>query len=136
MAEKKSWNRSLDLIKTVAIITVLMTHISASFVIKYPSSSPEFIWGNIVDSLSRIGVPLFLMVSGSLFLDEDKSFNVKAFFRKHFLVMAGLLVFWSLIYGFFYHALGGVGVWDYILNFSGTLYPHIWYIIDSYFIYR
>ena len=128
MAEKKSWNRSLDLIKTVAIITVLMTHISASFVIKYPSSSPEFIWGNIVDSLSRIGVPLFLMVSGSLFLDEDKSFNVKAFFRKHLLVMAVLLVFWSLIYGFFYHALGGVGVWDYILNFSGTLYPHIWYM--------
>ena len=33
MAEKKSWNRSLDLIKTVAIITVLMTHISASFAV-------------------------------------------------------------------------------------------------------
>lgn len=128
MAEKKSWNRSLDLIKTVAIITVLMTHISASFVIKYPSSSPEFIWGNIVDSLSRIGVPLFLMVSGSLFLDENKPFNVKVFFKKHLLVMAVLLVFWSLIYGLFYHAIGGVGVWDYILNFSGTLYPHIWYM--------
>ena len=73
---KKNWNRSLDLIKTVAIITVLMTHISASFVIKYPSSSPEFIWGNIVDSLSRIGVPLFLMVSGSLFLDGYSLFVV------------------------------------------------------------
>ena len=42
--------------------------------------------------------------------------------------MAVLLVFWSLIYGLFYHAIGGVGVWDYILNFSGTLYPHIWYM--------
>ena len=128
MEEKKSWNRSLDLIKTVAIITVLMTHISASFVIKFPSSSPEFIWGNIVDSLSRIGVPLFIMVSGSLFLDENKPFNVKAFFRKHLLVMAVLLIFWSLIYGVFYHAISGVGVWDYILNFSGTLYPHMWYM--------
>ena len=128
MAEKKRWNSSLDLIKTIAIITVLMTHISASFVIKFPSSSPEFIWGNIVDSLSRIGVPLFLMVSGSLFLDEDKSFNVKTFFRKHLLVMSALLIFWSLIYGVFYHFLCGVGVWDYILNFSGTLYPHIWYM--------
>ena len=47
MSEKKSWNKSLDVIKTVAIITVFMTHISASFVILFPVSSPEFIWGNI-----------------------------------------------------------------------------------------
>ena len=71
MAKERIWNKSLDIIKTVAIITVLMTHISASFVILFPVSSPEFIWGNIIDSLSRIGVPLFVMVSGALFLDED-----------------------------------------------------------------
>lgn len=71
MAEKRSWNKSLDVIKTVAIITVLMTHVSAALVILFPVSSPEFIWGNIVDSISRIGVSLFIMVSGALFLDED-----------------------------------------------------------------
>ena len=45
MAKERIWNKSLDIIKTVAIITVLMTHISASFVILFPVSSPEFIWG-------------------------------------------------------------------------------------------
>ena len=39
MAEKRSWNKSLDVIKTVAIITVLMTHVSAALVILFPVSS-------------------------------------------------------------------------------------------------
>ena len=46
MAEKRSWNKSLDVIKTVAIITVLMTHVSAALVILFPVSSPEFISGD------------------------------------------------------------------------------------------
>ena len=62
MAKERIWNKSLDIIKTVAIITVLMTHISASFVILFPVSSPEFIWGNIIDSLSRIGVALIFLL--------------------------------------------------------------------------
>ena len=128
MSEKKSWNKSLDVIKTVAIITVLMTHISASFVILFPVSSPEFIWGNIIDSISRIGVPLFVMVSGALFLDEDKSFNTKEFFKKHLLKMVVLLVVWSLVYGILYSIVSGVSILDYIFNFAGTLYPHVWYM--------
>ena len=128
MAEKRSWNKSLDVIKTVAIITVLMTHVSAALVILFPVSSPEFIWGNIVDSISRIGVPLFIMVSGALFLDEDKPFNTKEFFKKHLLKMVVLLVVWSFIYGVFYHIVYGVGIFDYIFNFAGTLCPHIWYM--------
>ena len=128
MAEKKSWNKSLDVIKTVAIITVLMTHISASFVILFPSSSPEFIWGNIIDSLSRVGVPLFVMVSGALFLNEERHFETKSFFKKHLLIMIILLFVWSLVYGILYSVVSGVSVWDYIFNFSGTLYPHLWYM--------
>ena len=128
MAKERIWNKSLDIIKTVAIITVLMTHISASFVILFPVSSPEFIWGNIIDSLSRIGVPLFVMVSGALFLDEDKPFDAKSFFRKHLLKMVVLLVIWSIVYGIFYSMVSGVGILDYIFNFAGTLYPHIWYM--------
>ena len=128
MAKERIWNKSLDIIKTVAIITVLMTHISASFVILFPVSSPEFIWGNIIDSLSRIGVPLFVMVSGALFLDEDKPFDAKSFFRKHLLKMVVLLVIWSIVYGIFYSMVSGVSILDYIFNFAGTLYPHIWYM--------
>lgn len=128
MSEKKSWNKSLDVIKTVAIITVLMTHISASFVILFPVSSPEFIWGNIIDSISRIGVPLFVMVSGALFLNEDRPFDTKSFFKKHLTIMVVLLVVWSFVYGLLYHTVSGVNVFDYIFNFSGTLYPHLWYM--------
>ena len=52
-------NISLDLIRLVAIIAVIMIHVSANFVSNYEIGNIKFIWGNIFDSISRIGVPFF-----------------------------------------------------------------------------
>ena len=67
----------LDILRIVAICAVLMIHIVAPFVTKYESTTLEFILGNIFDSISRLAVPIFLMVSGALVLDENRSFNCK-----------------------------------------------------------
>ena len=66
----------LDLLRVIAIAAVVMIHVSADYVI-YPCNTMDFTIGNIFDSISRLGVPLFLMVSGALILDENREFNCK-----------------------------------------------------------
>lgn len=86
----------LDLLRVIAISAVVMIHVSADYVIN-PDNLIAFTIGNIFDSLSRLGVPLFLMISGALILDENKEFNCK---KK----ILSLLIPW-FTWSFFY-ALG------------------------------
>ena len=73
----KERNSFLDITRIVAVLAVIMIHTSSGFVTLYDTSSIEFLWGNIFDSISRIGVPLFVMISGSLMLDEEKNITIK-----------------------------------------------------------
>ena len=91
-------NVSLDITRIVAILAVVMIHTSESFVVSYESSSLEFIWGNIFDGISRMGVPLFVMTSGSLILDENRSIGLKNLFFKYIKNTVFLLAFWSIFY--------------------------------------
>ena len=68
-------NDSLDVIRIAAVFAVVMTHCTAPFVTNFQPDTAEFLWGNLLDSISRAGVPLFLMISGALFLDERRETN-------------------------------------------------------------
>lgn len=90
-------NISLDVARVFALCCVMMIHSSSFFVAKSEPGSLGFISGNIFDSLSRVGVPIFVMISGALLLDENKQKSFKDMLRA-----AGntvfLLVVWSVIY--------------------------------------
>ena len=63
---------SFDLMRIIAICAVILIHISADYVKSYPNDSIEFISNNILCSCSRFAVPVFLMISGALMLNEEK----------------------------------------------------------------
>lgn len=127
-----------DVIRVVALLSIVMVHVSAYIVINYPDPTKTvFIIGNIFNGLSRAGVPLFVMLSGSLLLNEDKKFDTKCFYRKSLLWMAlllvGWLLFYSVFYGFVLPSLTGrtpslKAFVDYMLTFKGSDYPHLWYM--------
>lgn len=75
-------NSRLDIIRIVAVLAVIMIYTSANFVTSFDVFSTEFIGGNIFDSLLRIGVPLFVTISGSLMLDENRNIIPKIHFLK------------------------------------------------------
>lgn len=127
-----------DVIRIVAILLVLMCHVSAFLVIQYPDTTTlEFQMGNIPNGICRACIPLFVMLSGALLLKEDKPFNTKDFY-KHSLLWVGLLLAgWLLIYALFYTlmlpSMLNLHVdWSnfsgFILKFKGTDYPHLWYM--------
>ncbi len=132
---------SYDVIRIVAVLMVLMVHVSGYIVLYHTDpTSREFVIGNFFNGISRAGVPLFLMLTGALLLNEDKPFNTKRFYKTSFLWMTLLLVGWTAAYGAFYaiafpllHAQpvdwSGVplSMWNYAIRLP-TMYPHLWYL--------
>lgn len=93
----KKRNICLDLVRIIATILVIMIHSSSFFVKTYRRNTYEFIIGNILDSLSHIAVPLFIMISGALLLDETNEIRLSYILNKIKNVIK-LICIWSLIY--------------------------------------
>lgn len=98
-------NISLDIIRIIAVLLVIMIHTSDGFVTQHKPSSREFAAGNVFDSVAMIAVPLFVMLSGALMLDEERTITVKGLFRKNIRNILLLLVFWSTVYSLVYNLL-------------------------------
>lgn len=98
-------NLSLDILRIYAMLSVVMVHCAAEFVTHYDAGSVEFFCGNIFDSISRAGVPIFLMISGALFLNEDKEVSINSIFTKYIKDLALITLFWSLFYTVIYNIL-------------------------------
>lgn len=94
----------LDLLRIFAVLSVVMIHVAGPSVTA-PVSKTDFIFGNILDSISRMGVPVFVMISGAMMLDENKNQKTSAFFKKYVLNLAVLLLIWSAIYTLTYNVI-------------------------------
>lgn len=86
----------IDLIRVVAVFQVVLVHLSYVIFFKEDLLSPNWIAANFYDSFSRMGVPLFFMVSGYLLL--GKSEPVADFFRKRLVKVGIPTLFWSVAY--------------------------------------
>ena len=95
---------SYDLIRIIALLSVIMVHVSAPYVTDPNATSKVFLIGNVFESLSRFGVPFFVMLSGALILDEKRDFPFKKMFRYCTNILV-LLYFWSFAYAFIFKIL-------------------------------
>ena len=92
---------SYDMIRIIAILSVILIHSAAKYVTSFPTDSLDFLFGNLFDSIARIAVPLFVMLSGALLLREDKVFDFKEM-KKYVIRIFCLLYSWSFILAVFY----------------------------------
>lgn len=86
-----------DILRICAALMVVMIHISGVYANEV-SDKTGFIFGNILDSLSRIAVPIFVMISGAFMLDESKQISYKDFLKKYVLNLAIITVSWSVLF--------------------------------------
>lgn len=121
----------LDILRVMACIAVIVTHASFIYVMA-DFGSFNFIVGNIADSLSRIGVPLFVMISGSLLLDKDYVNNNQKQLNR-IIKMIMFFLFWSSIYLLLFDVYlplkqgNGISISKLINSFIIGHY-HLWYI--------
>jgi surface polysaccharide O-acyltransferase-like enzyme len=133
--ENEDFALPVDLIRSVAVVLVILLHASIESVPNVDIMSPQgfLLWwnSNVYDSIARTAVPLFVMLTGALLLQPSKADEpLRVFFKKRWNRIGIPVLFWGVI--FF--------VWDYTIKgqvltltsiVQGTLagpYVHFWYV--------
>jgi len=121
----------IDLIRVCAMFFVVFLHSAAPILYKIGKIDFSY-WmiGNIYDSMVRMAVPLFFMVSGVLLLNQKEE-PLLVFFKKRFLKVVIPLIAWSFIYIIFkkYGLHQNVNILkDMIASFNRPEYYHLWFL--------
>ncbi len=88
-----------DLLRIIAAFSVVMLHSAAQFWYTIPVTQVEWKIANCYDALFRFGVPIFVMLSGVLFLGRDV--DVKRLYTHNIFRLLIVYLIWSAAYGLF-----------------------------------
>lgn len=121
----------LDVIRATACLGVILLHTSAGFVSNDIGSS-NFWVGNIINGSVRFTVPVFIMISGAVLLDDKYDF----YWNKHISHVKKLimfLLFWNTVYCIIFNIAipNREGIPLDIESIASTLilgFFHLWYI--------
>ncbi|MGA2522730.1 MAG: acyltransferase [Candidatus Bathyarchaeia archaeon] len=101
MSKERGFSVPVDVIRTVAIVGVILLH-SANDLTSQQMSWFEIVRWNTVtvyQSIGRLGVPLFLLLTGALLLQPSKLTEpIGVFFKKRVARIGLPFIFWGAIY--------------------------------------
>ncbi|MDL2301453.1 acyltransferase family protein [Lachnospiraceae bacterium OttesenSCG-928-D06] len=119
-----------DLLRIVACFSVVMLHSAAQFWYDLPIRESEWLIANAYDAVFRFGVPIFVMLSGALFLDTKKERSIKYLYTHNIFRLLCIYIVWSCIYGLLdvrYLSIKEVGVKFVIKEMIFGRY-HLWFL--------
>ena len=123
---------SFDIMRIIAACAVIMIHISADYVITLDGNTWDFLLANFFNSFSRFAVPMFVMISGALMLDENKAVSSSKILQIIW-NMLFILFSWSFFYAISFNLIKPVlfheeiSVASAITTFFYGHY-HMWYL--------
>lgn len=98
MSEKQGVrNLSLDALRIVATMAVIMLHVSSGGLDLQPLSADWHV-SNVYRSIVCWCVPAFVMISGSLFLSQERSVNIRHLYGHNILRIVIAYFFWAIVY--------------------------------------
>ncbi|MDR0492297.1 MAG: acyltransferase family protein [Nitrososphaerota archaeon] len=134
----------VDLIRTIAIIAVVMVHAAGRWTITSqelsrltPLGMASWSAVDIYQCLAVLGVPLFLMLTGLLLLQPEKDESLGVFFKKRFARIGLPFIFWTGIYLVWVFLVQNIpftadAVVQSLLNGAYTQFWYIYVIIGLY----
>lgn len=89
----------LDVLRVIAIFAVIILHIAS---LNFKTITNPYDWEitNIWFGLFRWGVPVFVMISGVLFLNPAREITLRKLYTKYIFHLVCVLLSWSVIYAF------------------------------------
>ena len=114
-----------DVLRITAIFFVVAVHLSAQHWSDVDVSSRAWFAFNLYCTAGKWSVPVFVMISGALFLGRD--LDVRSILKKYLLRIAIAFAFWSAAYALFVRALYGIA-WDEVLFRFFTGHYHMWFL--------
>ena len=121
-------------LRLIATFAVILLHTAALYVGQF-KMIPLTDWevANFIDAACRFCIPIFLMISGALFLDKDE--DLKTFLSKRLKRILLPFIFWALFYFIInnYEKFSHASLSNIVQNFGIYLYKtasndHFWYI--------
>lgn len=119
-----------DILRIIAAFSVVMLHSSAQFWYDLPVTDTNWLITNSYDALFRFGVPIFIMISGALFLNPHREVNIKRLFCHNILRLVIFYAVWSCLYGLLDCSrfdMSQLTYKDYIREMLGGRY-HLWFV--------
>lgn len=123
--------RYIDILRGLATIGVIVIHVSANNWYGYIGSKDWIIF-TIYEGMCKVAVPLFFMISGCLFLSDERNMTLKYLYKSHILKMIIFLIFWSAVYKFANNIQiiksGQAMLSAFTEILAGNTQIHLWYI--------
>ena len=122
-------NRTLyfDILRILATFAVIFLHVSCQ---SWDMDYFNFDWNvrNIYDSAVRWCVPIFVMISGALFLNPEKHISIKKLYSKNIVRVIVAFFLWSTIYSVYNYIIAeDHSLIGFVLNiFYGPF--HFWFL--------
>ena len=89
----------INLLRCIAIYLVVALHCIAPFFNSSSLFGAKTWWVcNILNGITRMGVPIFFMISGFLLLSDGRTLDIKSFYKKRILKVIIPLLCWDIIY--------------------------------------
>jgi surface polysaccharide O-acyltransferase-like enzyme len=121
-----------DAIRTLAISFVLLSHSANPYVENAPSNTPTFWVSSMYLVIAKMGVPLFMMVTGILLLDPKKNDEpLGSYFKKRINAIGIPFIVWAVLFYLYFSWVNHtditvVGFFQEFFN--GTISGHLWFI--------
>ncbi|WP_213991276.1 acyltransferase [Sodalis sp. dw_96] len=121
----------IDNLRATACLMVIMIH-TTSFYVTHGLRVGEYNWlmANVLNSASRVSVPLFFMISGFLFFGERHAG------KKHFLRILCCVLFYSIISLIYMHFFTSINAPEALRGmFQKPIFFHLWFFYALIIIY-
>ena len=139
MKTEQARAKHIDYTRAIAICLVVLNHATESiYALNLDNilsiSIQSIIFGFICFTMGRLGVPLFLMITGYLFLDRNyDSETTKRFWKKNWLHLLLCTEIWFLIYDIFlsvynHKPLDILILIEDMLFLHRVNFSHVWYL--------
>lgn len=129
----KQRQTELDILRFLATLAVIMTHVCGGPVKAIPVTTPTWVFLNSCRAAVTWDVPVFVMISGRFFLDESRNISMGDIFGKYLKRLILAFVVWSAVYQAYY-AIYSVTAGTGSLNIKGVVFEwiagayHLWYL--------
>ena len=126
-------NISFDVLRILSAFSVVVLHVSSMYLMEINVTATDFKIANFINSISRFGVPIFVMISGAIFLSEEKQITISKLWKHNILRLFILYVVWS----FAYYVFQSLYLWKFdfwrhgfVRTVTGCVYAsnHFWFI--------
>ncbi len=117
-----------DLLRIVAAFSVVMLHSAGQKWYILPVTSREWQIANAWDALFRFGVPIFVMISGAIFLNRD--IGMKRLYSHNIFRLLVIYGIWSAAYGLYDCRMRNLGAaeWKEAVKEMLSGRYHLWFL--------